>query len=183
MNMPIRFALIALAVGLLYYIVTQYTSAGQYGGAILNDGAVTMNVPELPPVMPPADGPLPVAGSPEDVSGSGIDRVNWDGLAENQLSGSLAKQYQELSADELLPSNEHSNWADIYPDGVGQLEKQNFLNAGHHIGINTVGQHLKNANMQLRSEFANPQIQVGPWSQSSYGPDLLRRPLEIGSCD
>jgi len=177
MNFAFRFALIALAVALLYYVVKQYSGSLP----VLNDGAVTMNVPVAPQGadIKAVTADYPVAGSPQDISGTSVERVNWDGIAENQLAGSLSKQYQELSADELLPSSEHSNYADIYPEGNGQLEGKNFLNAAHHVGVNSVGQMLKNANMQLRSEPANPQIQVSPWLQSSYGPDLLRRPLEI----
>ena len=50
---------------------------------------------------------------------------------------------------------------------------------GQTMGINTIGQSLGCGNLQLRSEPPNPQIQVSPWLQSSYGPDLMRRPLEI----
>jgi len=39
----------------------------------------------------------------------------------------------------------------------------NFLEAGYHYGINTVGQTLRNANLQLRSEMPNPQVQVSPF--------------------
>jgi hypothetical protein len=184
MNFVVRLGLIALAVALLYYVINQYTGATL---PVLNDGEVTMGVPQFdePESHYTEDLPVqePVPGSPEDMAGASVAKVNWDGLAENQLSGALSKQYQELNADDLLPHNDHSNWADVYPDGVGQLQNKNFLHAGHHVGINTVGQHLKNPNLQLRSEPANPQIQISPWLQSSYGPDLLRRPMEIGGCN
>ena len=55
-----------------------------------------------------------------------------------------------------------------------------LLKAGWHIGINTVGQSLRNANLQLRSEPSNPQVKVSPWMQSTIGPDTNRKPLEIG---
>ena len=179
----IRLSLIAVAVILMYYVISQYTG-GVSVAPTKNDGEVTINVPEMSTNDSNAmDLPTqePVPGNPADVQGAGVDQTNWDGLAENQLAGSLSKQYQELTADELLPQNDMANWADIYPSGVGQLQNKNFLHAGHHVGINTVGQSLKNANYQLRSEPANPQVQVSPWMQSSFGPDLLRRPLEIGS--
>lgn len=129
-------------------------------------------------VTDPWDEPIP--GSPEYVSGGDIDRVNWEGLPESQLQEALSKQYQELTSDDLLPHNEMAHWADVYPNGVGQLHNKSFLHAGHHVGINTVGQHLKNPNLQLRSEPPNPQVKVSPWLNSSWGPDLTRRPLEIG---
>ena len=57
------------------------------------------------------------------------------------------------------------------------------IKALSNLGINTVGQSLRNANLQLRSEPPNPQVSVSPWMNSSIGPDLLRRPLEVGdSC-
>jgi hypothetical protein len=58
---------------------------------------------------------------------------------------------------------------------------KNFLEAGYHVGINTVGQSNRNANLQLRSEPPNPQMSVSPWMQSTIEPDLARKPLEIGN--
>lgn len=85
-----------------------------------------------------------------------------------------------LSADELLPKDAaNSKWAQMNPAGQGDVRDQNFLTAGYHIGINTVGQSLRNANYQLRSEPANPQMAVSPWNMSTIEPDHNRRPLEI----
>jgi len=44
-----------------------------------------------------------------------------------------------------------------------------------------VSSSLRNANLQLRSEPANPQQDVGPWNNTTISPDINRRPLEIGS--
>ena len=65
--------------------------------------------------------------------------------------------------------------------GQGGLTDQNFLNAGYHVGINTVGQSLRNANRQLRSDPPNPQVKVSPWLQTTIEPDVNRKPLEIGA--
>ena len=89
---------------------------------------------------------------------------------------------EQLTAKELLPKNESSTWAQVNPDGMGSLKDKNFLQAGHHIGINTVGQTLRNANLQLRSEPANPQVNVSPWMQTTINPDMNRKPFEIGGC-
>lgn len=88
----------------------------------------------------------------------------------------------QLSAGELLPKNDNSTWSDVNPQGKGKLGDQNFLTAGYHIGVNTVGQSLRNANLQLRSEPPNPQVKVSPWLQSTIEPDVNRKPLEIGGC-
>ena len=57
----------------------------------------------------------------------------------------------------------------------------NLLKAGYHIGIDTVGQTLRNANLQIRSEPPNPQINVGPWNLSTIEPDFMRVPLQLGA--
>lgn len=181
--------LVLIVVGLwaLWYVVNYLNNRypikndGVINVSVGADQDVKMNVQPSEIADDPWDDPLP--GSPETASGGSVDRVNWDGLAESQLQGALSKQYQELTAEDLLPHNDMAHWADIYPNGVGQLQNKNFIHSGHHVGINTVGQSLKNANLQIRSEPPNPQSLVSPWLNSSFGPDLTRRPLEIAGCE
>ena len=85
---------------------------------------------------------------------------------------------EQLNPMELLPLDTNGQWAQVNPTGSGDLQGKNFLSAGALVGINTVGQSLRNPNYQLRSEPPNPQVQVGPWQQSTITPDLQRRPLE-----
>jgi len=81
---------------------------------------------------------------------------------------------------DLLPKDSNSQWAQLNPSGKGDLANINLLKAGYHIGIDTVGQTLRNANLQIRSEPPNPQINVGPWNLSSIEPDVMRVPLQLG---
>ena len=85
-----------------------------------------------------------------------------------------------LDAKDLLPHDKDSEWAKNSPNTKGALGDKNLLNAGFHIGVNTVGQSLRNANRQIRSEPPNPQVKVSPWLQSTIEPDINRKPLEIG---
>ena len=85
-----------------------------------------------------------------------------------------------LTPGDLLPQDANSTWAQTVPSGQGNLGDQNFLNAGFHVGINTVGQSLRNANLQLRSEPPNPQLKVSPWLQTTIDPDVNRKAFEIG---
>ena len=68
----------------------------------------------------------------------------------------------------------------LLPKDAG-VNNPNLLYAGHHAGINTVGTSLRNANLQLRSEPPNPQMEVGPFNNTTIAPDTMRRPLEIGN--
>jgi len=88
-----------------------------------------------------------------------------------------------LKPDDLLPksdTNNINNFNKDYPVTEGVLKGVNFLEAGYQVGVNTVGQSLRNANQQLRSEPANPQVNVSPWQNSTIGPDLDRRPMDMG---
>ena len=102
--------------------------------------------------------------------------------ALTQLRQAACFPKEMLTPEELKPQDNSSLWAQVNPEGEGSLKGRSFLQAGHHIGINTVGQTLRNANLQLRSEPPNPQVLVSPWNQTTIEPDVNRRPLEIGGC-
>ena len=82
-----------------------------------------------------------------------------------------------MSATDLLPSGDTLH-TQVNPSGVGDLTSKNLLNAGHHVGVNTQGCSMRNANRGLRSEPPNPQVQVSPWLQTTICPDLHRKSLE-----
>jgi len=85
----------------------------------------------------------------------------------------------QLVPSELLPKDPNSVWAQQNPMGTGSLKGKNFLSAGALIGVNTVGQSLRNANYQLRSEPPNPQVPVSVFNQTTIEPDVNRRTMEI----
>jgi hypothetical protein len=89
----------------------------------------------------------------------------------------------KLTPDDLLPKDAaNSEWAQVNPAGQGDLKNKNYLTAGYHMGVNSIGSTLRNANMQIRSEPPNPQVKVSPWLQTTIDPDLNRRPMEINGC-
>ena len=110
-----------------------------------------------------------------------MDYMSMDEQAEPMRNQSNFPK-EQLNADDLLPKDDSSLWAQVSPAGEGSLKDRNFLQSGYHIGINTVGQTLRNANQQLRSEPPNPQVKVSPWLQTTIEPDLGRKPMEIGGC-
>jgi hypothetical protein len=108
-------------------------------------------------------------------------------LAVKDITRTPATCYpqQTLKPADLLPAEESKaiqEFNSTAPVAEG-IMAGNLLDAGSHIGVNTVGQSLRNANLQLRSEPPNPQVNVSPWQNTTIGPDLIRRPLEIAeSC-
>lgn len=116
-----------------------------------------------------------------NMEGSSLD--NSFSLLGNNSSADPSSCFKRdrLSATDLLPSDASSKWAQINPSSSGELSDQNFLTAGYHVGINTVGQTMRNANLQLRSEVPNPQVAVSPWLISTIEPDVRAVSFEIGS--
>jgi len=118
----------------------------------------------------------------DDLVGGNIQQQYNDNPSLQQLRQAACFPKEMLTPEELKPQDNSSLWAQVNPDGEGSLKGRSFLQAGHHIGINTVGQTLRNANLQLRSEPPNPQVLVSPWNQTTIEPDTGRKPLEIGGC-
>ena len=102
--------------------------------------------------------------------------------AVQQLRQAACFPKEMLTPEELKPQDNSSLWAQVNPAGEGSLKGRSFLQAGHNIGINTVGQTMRNSNLQIRSEPPNPQVSVSPWNQTTIEPDTARKPLEIGGC-
>lgn len=95
--------------------------------------------------------------------------------------GSNYKQQDVANPSELLPADANSSWAKLNPNANNnQVVIPDLLEAGYHIGLDTIGQTLKNPNLQERSEPIIPKQHVSPWNNSSFEPDIARVPLEIG---
>lgn len=131
-----------------------------------------------------------VSNSP---NGTGSSVQPSDPLGENEVFASVSgisspstgvptscSKQNIQNPSELLPKDNNSQWAQLNPSGKGELANINLLKAGYHIGIDTIGQTLRNANLQIRSEPPNPQLYVGPWNLSTIEPDFMRPPLELG---
>lgn len=84
---------------------------------------------------------------------------------------------------DLLPKDENSEFAALNPTSMnkGDVLMPDLLKAGHHIGVDTIGQSLRNANLQLRSDPVISKADVGPWHQSTIEADMARVPLEMGA--
>jgi hypothetical protein len=95
----------------------------------------------------------------------------------------LESNYTETNTatpSELLPQDQNSQWAALNPVAQGNIAAPDLLQAGYHIGLDTIGQTLKNANLQERSDPIIDKRDIGPWHQSTIEPDLGRVPLEVG---
>ena len=83
----------------------------------------------------------------------------------------------KISPEELLPSQNNTQFAKLNPTVASNLQNKNFLEAGAHIGLDTVGQSLRNASYDLRAETPNPRMNVSPLMNTTIQPDLAKKPL------
>ena len=201
----IRMILITLAAIILIVLITQYQKKSAQAPATKPAvvGKESFEQPQdlfnMPPVVQPIKATEHAPPSTKSTAGSadtsgdasvkphepfGLeDYKAVDFETESKLPSDCLPR-DRLTKDDLLPKDAaNSKWAQVNPAGQGDVQDQNFLTAGFHVGINTVGQSLRNPNYQLRSDPPNPRVQVSPWNQTTIEYDSSRRAFEIGQCD
>ena len=206
-NNMIQTVVIILLVAIFVYLVYNYFSkeAVQNAGAVTNSNEPPKQLMNTTRMMVENDGNVSVtASTPSRLSGmnnpvmqkmnglpsgngivgeGNMDMMNasmHEGFANDRVETDFPKD--TLTPEQLLPQDNSSTWNQVNPSGEGSLKDRNFLQSGFHIGINTVGQTLRNANLQLRSEPPCPMVKVSPWMTSTIEPDVSRRPFEIAGC-
>jgi len=100
------------------------------------------------------DNPLP----PEE-------RIDVIDLNKNNVKNYNAKDY--------LPKEIIEEWFDTdFSQAKYNINDDNLINTERYIiGINTVGQSLKNASYDIRGTVANPKFSISPWNNSTIEPD------------
>lgn len=156
------------------------------GGEEVLEEEVTVNqgLAESPGPPPSNENPSPsgeLLSQPHEVSASepNGNEVQAPIQGINTEPSSCYPQKQ-LSPSDLLPEGDSAQvqgFDKTNPSAEGILKGVNFLDSGFHVGVNTIGQSLRNANLGLRSEPANPRVAVSPWMNSTIGSDLTRKTL------
>lgn len=188
------FAIIVI-LGLVALFFIYWFAVARRAPMVVNENYDNMKQDNIRTSMPPvSDAELDRMAHAQDYPPETKKPMNSDLVGENmqaelsknpalqQLRQSACFPKEMLTPEELKPQDNSTLWAQVNPEGEGSLKGRSFLQAGHNIGINTVGQTLRNANLQLRSEPPNPQVQVSPWMQTTIEPDVNRKPFEVGGC-
>ncbi len=114
------------------------------------------------------------AASLESAFAANIDvKPNISAVELNQQNVSNYK------ASDFLPKETNPNWFDTdFSQAKYNLNDDKLINTERYvIGINTVGQSLKNGSHDLRGTIPNPKFSVSPWNNSTYEPDFNIRSL------
>lgn len=151
--------LIFLAVVLIYYSGSKTAVVDGMHTGISHSGSSSITAPAT---VGAANAPIISASPPAATS-----------------NGNHALQPVANPGD-LLPKDSNSDWGTLNNINQTNVATPDLLQAGYHIGLDTIGQSLRNANLQLRSDPVIPKKDIGPWMNSTIEPDYGRVPLEIG---
>jgi hypothetical protein len=82
---------------------------------------------------------------------------------------------QIFNAENFLP-NENNNWFEQIPEPIS-IKNRTLINVSRPIGVNTIGNSLRNPTYDLRGAPPNPKNIVSPWMNSTIEPDLNNKGL------
>ena len=178
LNLILILGIVALIGMLLQYNTNKGVVVDSMGG---NRFANVAEVKSAQVEKPPSQENTPeVASGAAPVSTTdGVQFLPVSGIKSGSKMGPSCNNQKMMDPKDLLPTDSNNEWSNIMPNN--DLKDVQMLNAGHHVGINTVGSSLRNPNLQVRSEPVIPQNNVGPWNNTTIEPDNLRRGFEIGS--
>jgi len=80
----------------------------------------------------------------------------------------------KFNSGELLPKEVNNDWFETdFSHAQVNVDDSNLVVTDRYIvGVNTVGQSLKNPSYDLRAAPACPKFTVSPWQQSTIEPDF-----------
>ena len=80
---------------------------------------------------------------------------------------------KNYNTKDFLPKEINNDWFDTdFSQAKMNLNDDKLINTERYvIGVNTVGQSLKNASYDIRGTIANPKFAVSPWNNSTIEPD------------
>jgi len=114
---------------------------------------------------PKSNSPFTLEGSPISES---MDAIPSPPVTDQVISSALLPKEVPVSDD----------FGQFSSDAI--LANQNYLDPRGQIGYpETIGGTLRNANLQFRSEPANPRDPVSIWNLSTITPELMRPTFEI----
>jgi hypothetical protein len=128
------------------------------------------------------DGMVDSSANSQDANGTNAPSAVYTTSDETTANKPSYDFKSTTNPSDLLPKDNNSEWSALNPVNQGNAAMPDLLQAGYHIGLDTIGQTLRNPNYQLRSDPVIPKSETGPWNKSTIEPDLGRVPLELGVC-
>lgn len=190
--------LLLVAVGLVIYYMTQSVeNLEDVSPEVAAPAAEEMVMPveeenaleQAPEPVVAEDVAMPAPQVSSDVSGMGGDEgaASLDSAFMGAVPPNTAvdqvdfnrNNVTEYDSAQYLPKEINDEWFDTdFTKAKYNLNDDKMINTNRYmIGVNTVGQSLKNPSYDIRGTIANPKYTVSPWNNSTYEPDNNLKPL------
>jgi len=121
---------------------------------------------------------------PNDIEQSGADLENAfqrpiPQQARPDIVDINKNNVKKYNAKDFLPKEINDEWFDTdFSQAKFNINDDILINTERYvIGVNTVGQSLKNASYDIRGTIPNPKFTVSPWNNSTYEPDFNLKSL------
>lgn len=113
---------------------------------------------------------------------SSIDAAFGSAVPENTAVDQVdfnRNNVTEYDSAQYLPKEVNDEWFDTdFTKAKYNLNDDKMINTNRYmIGVNTVGQSLKNPAYDIRGTIPNPKYTISPWNNSTYEPDNNLKPL------
>lgn len=117
-----------------------------------------------------------------EISGSSLSDAFLPPIPPGTTTDTLDFKKQNMdsyNAKDFLPKEINDEWFETdFSLAKYQLNDDKLINSDRYIiGINTVGESLKNASWDIRGTIPNPRAIISPWNNSTYEPDFNLKPL------
>ena len=135
--------------------------------------------PEVP-VAAPTEEPVQMDNSDlvgmSDETGASLDSAFMGAVPPNTATDAVdfnRNNVTEYDSSSFLPQEVNDEWFDTdFTKAKYTLNDDKMINTNRYmIGVNTVGQSLKNPAYDIRGTIPNPIYTVSPWNNSTYEPD------------
>lgn len=87
-------------------------------------------------------------------------------------------RHDTVQPADLLPPDMNTQWQT--DNNLTGMKMPSLTSATFLSGADTIGQSLKNPNLQLRADPVIPRVNTGPWNQPTIDMDAIRVGLDIG---
>ncbi|ADO67261.1 hypothetical protein crov228 [Cafeteria roenbergensis virus] len=123
-----------------------------------------------------------LTGMSNESAGASLDTAFMGAIPPNTATDQVdfnRNNVTEYDSSQFLPQEINDEWFDTdFTKAKYNLNDDKMINTDRYIiGVNTVGQSLKNATYDIRGTIPNPKFTVSPWMNSTYEPDNNLKPL------
>lgn len=117
-----------------------------------------------------------VSGMPMGSMGASLNTAFMGAIPPNTATDQVdfnRNNVTEFDSSQYLPKEVNDEWFDTdFTKAKYNLNDDKMINTNRYIiGVNTVGQTLKNPSYDIRGTIPNPKYTVSPWMNSTYEPD------------